>query len=317
MMTFSRKFSLLVVLNSLLLLLIAGGLFFAPARKQDRSERRTLVSDKVEIMSITIDGSASVKLDKNVSSWILQRGSQRLPADSRKISAFLEAIKAVGRMELVAGNRDAWKDFGLEGQESSRIRLGDAEKKIIADFTVGRNSSASSDVYVAFPGSENAYRASSAFASYLEGGEAAWLDLKLLPALDPKSIESIEFRGVLAFDEKTIVTTNYSLVRDYEGWKTLGSGALSLDSVKIETMLRSLVSAKGEDFALPDTPIGSIAATMSFNLGNGEKALLSVGALGADKRFPVKTADSERLFYVASWALREAFKPLSELAKQN
>ncbi len=317
MMTYARKFKTLSVANILLLLFIAGGVAFSPARRQDRSERRSLVSDKVEIMAIKISGAENAELSKSGNAWTLRRGAERLPADANKVSAFLEALKAVKRLQAVAKGKESWKDFGLEGGAAKRIQIFSADDKAVADFSVGKNSSATSDVYITFPDSAAAYKAGSAFASYLEGTDAAWLDLRLMPALDIKAVDSFDFRGSLAFDEKTTVASGYSLVRSQQDWKTAGPAApMLLDTVKVETMLRSLISARGEDFAPAGTALGPVGATLTLNVGNGAKIAVEIGPIGADKRFPVKTGDGGRIMYVASWALREGFKPLEDLLRK-
>ncbi|MDP3176301.1 MAG: DUF4340 domain-containing protein, partial [Spirochaetaceae bacterium] len=180
MMRYERKVTVLGAVLGGLLFIWAAGLVFSPERMAARSESIRLVAGKTaDAASILISSTSDLSLAKDGNIWYLMDNGAKLPAQTKRIESFLEALAAVNRLKPMARSKDAWKDFGLEEGKAKRLVVKDASGKTLCEIAVGEYGTTGAEVYLRRAGSDESYTADSAISSYLGYGRTSWLDLRV------------------------------------------------------------------------------------------------------------------------------------------
>lgn len=315
MRDFQKKFRWLVGVNATLAVLIVLGMIFSPSSARARSTKHDLLAGAQSVVSIRIDGPESIQLVKSGSDWLLRAADGDLPADGPRVEAFLKAVDAVESMDPVAKDAASWPSLGLKGDTSRHVQLTDAKGVTIGDFIVGRYATAPNAVYIALAGSTEACSVNSGMASYVQGAHASWLDLKAWstpPAVE--AVQEVEVHGRVGSGDGQSTADSYTITRSGAGWI---SGSKTLDSQKVEAMIRAVAAIRGEDYMPLAAGHSAAATTIIMRLGNGrslqldiERPLTDGQAVG---RYPATSSQRSRRLILPAWALTEALRPLSEL----
>ncbi len=309
---FTRKLRALVILDAILAAAIALGLLFSPKSSSSRVARHDLLPDAVAVQSIRIDGAGAVELVKAGSTWTVAGTDGPLPADGARITSFIKAVDAVERLETVARDASSWKNFGLDADSARSVAFLDGTGKTLCGFRLGNYSQAPGSVYLALAGNPESYSADSGMASYILGKRSSWLDLRAWtspPAAE--SVQELSVRGSLDRQDGSPVDVDYTATRSGTGWQAAG---VALDASRVDAMIQSLATLRGEDYAPSAEPAAAVTLTVKLGLGNGGSVSLSVESRSADGRYAAKSTQRERRLYLPAWALTEAVKPLPDLA---
>ena len=309
MIDMTHKIRGLLILNLVLALLIAAGFLMSPSSSSKRSGKFDLLDKADAVESISITGEESVELTRSGGAWLLKGGDGTLPADTARVKSFVEAVDAVNGRELVARNKDAWDELGLEGSKARHVKLGNADGSIVSEFTLGSYAKAPGKVYLSLPDGNAAYAVSSGIASYILGGRKSWLDLRVwseAPAVE--QIQELVVQGEMKLKGSTI--SSYRVTRSKGAWE---SGGVSLDATKVEAMLRALATLKGSDYAPAREVAGNTTASVELVLGNGSSLRLAIEVARDDGSFPALSSQRGQRLYLPAWALEEMLKPLAAL----
>jgi len=305
----STKIRFLLILDLALAAIIALGLFLSPASAAKRSGAFILLGNTEAVTSISIRGKGTVELSRAGTVWSLRGEDGSLPVDSGRVKLFLEALATVNNRELVAGNKEAWKKLGLDGDEASTVTLINKDGVKLEEFIVGAYGKAPGKVHFAKPGSPSAYLVASGMASYIIGGSNSWLDLRVWSA--PPAVEQIQeivVQGELTHKGGSVVS--YRATRSKGAWE---SGGSALDGLKVETMLRGLINFRGSNYASSADNADTRSVIVELILGNGTSLRLSIGQAGADGKYPALSSQRERMLYLPAWAVEESLKPVASL----
>jgi hypothetical protein len=321
MMRFETRVKILSATLAFLLLALAAGWVFDPARRLERAESTRLVSAKKEaIARVELGGALPLVLEREGGSWFLLRGAERLPAEAGKVGAFLDALDRVTRLAAVAGSSSAWEGYGLAEGKARRVVLKDAAKSAIADFWVGDYGNTGREVYLRLAGKDASYSVDSGFVSYLGYGPSGWLDLRVLPdSGGAEKVQSVAAQGKLLLDAGAAKarTFGWKIVRSQGGWNQSPEGT-AIDAVAAESLVRAAVNLQAEDIAPAGTPFGATGASLSLELADGRTVSLEVGESAGDGRWKLRRSGGDgRVWTVSSYALGNLFKELSALAARK
>lgn len=316
MMRYERKVAILSGTLALLLAIWGAGEFFAPERRAARAESRKLISSaSAEAASIDIGLAPKLSLVKESGSWFLVDGTAKLPAQSSRVTSFLDAIAAVKRLRPVGKTKEAWKGLELEEGKAKPVLVRDAKGRAIADFAVGGYGPTGSDIFLRLAGSEASYAVDPEIASYASSDRRSWLDLRVLPGPVPETdIEAVAIRASIALDGagKPALAVDYSLKRDKEGW----SGIADADPVAISSLIRAVLNLEGEDIVVspPASAFSPVSARIELSLGNGGSKVIEVGAQAGEGRFYLRLAGNPQVYAVSAYGLRNVLKKPQDMA---
>jgi Domain of unknown function (DUF4340) len=319
-MRYEKKVSLLIGLLAALLLIWAAGLFFSPERMAARAESARLLSGKaadVASISLKAAGGANIELAKSGEAWFLVDGQAKFPAQATRVSAFIDEVAGLSRLKSVAKSKDSWAGFQLDDAQAKRATLKDASGKVLADVYVGGYGPTGSEVYLRRSLSDTSYSAETGIASYLGYGRSTWLDLKVFGDIKEPEVQSFAVKCGIALDPKakTLLSLDYSLSRDAQGWK---AGAAQIDADAASSLLRSILGLQGEDYVASPPPdaFAKSAARIRLDLGSGKAIALEVGAPAGTDRFYARVEGKSLIFLASSFNLRNCLKSLADLAKK-
>ncbi|TFG79452.1 MAG: DUF4340 domain-containing protein, partial [Spirochaetales bacterium] len=297
MMDYTLKVRSLVAINVLLAVAIALGVLFSPARTSARSLRATLLDSGAQATVLKIrTGGQALELYKSGDAWFLNDGGTALPADSTRVAAFLSTVGEVDQLGQVASSRSAWASLGLEGEGAIGFTVKDSTGLVLADIIVGDYTPSSQAVYVARAGSDDAWSAPVTFASYLKGSRASWLDRRLFPSSPaPQDVQEAIARGILELDSGERLNIDYRLIRNGAGWSTSGTG---LDSLRVDSMIRSVLGLRGDEYAENGTAPAATALRVELRLGDGRSIVLELAPRSADGSYLVVSSERDRPLYL-------------------
>lgn len=314
MMRYEKKVTILGGSLILLLAIWAAGIVFSPEKRAARSESRSLLSGKIEDAAAIDIGISKVSLAKEGSSWFLVDGTAKLPAQESRIKSFLEAAQSVKRLRPMAKSKDAWKSFELDEGKAKPVLVRDAKGKAIADFSLGGYGPTGAEVYLRMGGSDSAYAADSAFASYVTSGRKSWLDLRVMPTIPENDVEALAVKSSIALDGagKPQLNLDYAIRRGKDGWSGIAG---NIDSVAVSSLLRALLNLEGEDIETspPAQAFTPVSARFEISLGNGGSKVVEVGGQAGDGRFYLRLAGSNYVYAVSAYGIRNALKKPADL----
>ena len=232
-MRYEKKVTWLVGALAALLIIWAAGLVFSPERVAARSESAHLIAGKsADVASVSLSGgslAAPIQLIKSGAAWTMTDSSTQLPAQSSRVTAFVNALASVTRLRQVARSKDSWAGFQLDDAKAKRATLKDAAGKVLADIYVGSYGPTGGEVYLRRTGSDNSYTVDGSIASYFNYGRPSWLDLAVLGGIKETEVQSFSVKAGIELDGKgkPALALDYGVSRDGKSWK---SGAAQLDA---------------------------------------------------------------------------------------
>lgn len=311
MSTYRNKLRIVIAIDTFLVVVILLGLLFSPGSANSRATSFNLIESVDSTVTIEIQGPDALKLVRGDGGWIMDSSDGMLPADSARIDSFLKAVDSVSHLEPVAKDKASWSDLGLEGAETRRVTLTDSKGAIMCDFLLGKYASSPDAVYFALADGPESYSVASGMASYVLGKRSSWLDLRMWtspPSAD--SVQQLIVNGVSEGTDGIMQPLVYTVTRAGAGWVSDG---IALDGAKMEALVRSLATLRGEDYASSTEPSGQVVTTVELRLGNGRSLSIALGEKGQDGRYPALSSQRNRRMYLPSWALTEVLKPLDQL----
>jgi len=317
MKTYRQKLQLLIIANAVLVLMIAAHFVFTAARRSQATATLDLYPETSSVTKIRFSGAQQLTLLSTAGTWLVEAGDALYPADAVRVNAFLEALRMVNRVDQVASSSKAWADLGLAGPDTITIELVGGAGELISSFLLGSYATGSNMVYLALPNGQAAWRVPASFASYAKGSASLWYDLRLFPALVPAQVQAVELRGFLQYPDGVEVSSDYRLQRLQGGWTLSNAPQVTIDNAKVEAMLRAWAGARGQMFVPPSgisaAPGAAPTATMTAYLGDGSSLSASLAASDQADQFVALLQPLGKQLRLASWAVRESFKALSDL----
>ncbi|HAP44296.1 MAG: hypothetical protein A2087_05955 [Spirochaetes bacterium GWD1_61_31] len=314
MISFQKRMLPIVIANAALLLIILLALMLAPARRNNRQANLSLYSPADSLERIRLEGAVEVSLVRSGAAWLVESGTDLFPADTTRITAFLEALAKSGQAERVATRREAWADLGLEDDVAVRVSLLAADGSALHAFRVGNYASGSAAIYVALDGKDEAWSVPAGFASYAKGPASSWYDLRLFADLAPQDVQNLELRGSLAMTDGVVVQTDYRLQRWQNGWMLAGNDQVSLNRDKVEALLRAWSGARAQAYAPLDEAPGEALCTLTAWLADGTSRSVSIE--GTADGYAATLQPLGKRVYLTAWSIRESIKDLASLLQE-
>lgn len=325
-MSYRNKVIALSSALTVLLLIYAGGLVFAPERNAARAEAGKLLFGKAaDVASFTIGGSAgaaSLEFEKAADGWALVEEGQVLPVQSGRVEAFLDSLAAVSRLSPRSEGKGDLSGFGLGADSAAKIAAKSASGKVMADFSLGGLGPTGNETYVRLKGTGPVYAAAADFASYVKEGRTGWLDLRVFAMQiridDVQTIATkakLSLGGGSAADAAPIVA-EWTASRKDGGW-TGRDGAY--DAVAVESLLRSIVNLSGLDIVAmpPADAFANAQGRLELGLGTGGKRVIEIGRDAGNGSCYLRAQGSSFVYLVSAYALMNVVRPESALAAKK
>jgi hypothetical protein len=330
-MGFKKKLTILLALTGVLGVIYGGTLIFDPERVTTRdASYRWLdpeLADRVDRIEISRPGGESLALVRKSGGWFVARESVEYPAKEGRVEDLLRFFTTRASFPLRAASAASHERFGLTEGEASRIvlRAGVGSSPLL-DLLAGKGDALGQEVYLRRNNQDEVRSGEDRISSYLNSAPSSWYMLRLFPETGaPLGIDTVQSLTVsLPPDpdsdgngEGAGKAGTYTLKRDGSNWVREADGTV-LDKPKVESYIRAVIEAEGEDF-IPDMEPGDPVFTggegsVILSLGDGSTRFIRLGpALESGSR-SAAVSGSPYVYALATWTVNRIFRDAAEFA---
>ncbi|MDR2447934.1 MAG: DUF4340 domain-containing protein [Treponema sp.] len=342
-MVYKTKVTILSVIIAGLAVVYAGSLVFDP----DRVSARDAAYAWLEAKSVPyVDGielksaNGAVTLVQKNAAWFVSVDGQDYPAKERRVEDFLNLLSKKDSYPVRGAEAASHERLGLLEDEAARITARGGVATLL-DLLVGNTDASGNEAYLRKAGKNEARSGALSILNYVSDAKTAWYNLRLFPETGKLTVDGVQ-RVIVTLppadngeggvsgepaDASADVSpaaetgspaapVTLTFVRANGGWTVNGQDA---DASKVESYIRAILDAEGDDFAAGAFAGGGSA---SFNegrivleLGDGTSRVISVGAkLDSNKR-NASISGSPYVYSLAGWVVERLFRAESEFKK--
>jgi hypothetical protein len=306
-MTYNKKLTILSSLVGVLTLVYIGTLVFDPERVNTRDAAFTWLDAKSasQVSSIEIsDPNNKISLAKRDGLWSVETDGQEYPAKDARVSDLLSLLSKKDAYPVRSRESASFERLGLTEDKAIRFVIR-GENAAFLDMFVG-NEAATGQVYLRKNGLNEARSGSESFNSYTAGSKIPWYNLRLFPETEKLTVnlvQSVDVTPPLDDEEKPLAAVTFARIEG--GWTVNGEKA---DAVKVESYIRGILDAEGEDFTVTSFSTASAEGKIAIRLGDGTTRIVSVSPLSDANKRNVTVSSSDYVYTLSKWALDRLFK---------
>ena len=181
------------------------------------------------------------------------------------------------------------------------------------DLFIGDPDATGREIYLRQNNQNEVRSGENRLSSYTGGSRTSWYNLRLFPdspgrtlSLDMVQEVRVDFPAPGADAEPAAPMV---LVRNAGGW-TLEGNSESPDTQRVETYIRSILDAEGEDFAVsvkPEEPVFN-DGRITLNIGDGSAHTIRLGPPGEENRRNAAVSFSPYVYTLGEWTVNRLFR---------
>jgi hypothetical protein len=317
-MTYRRKFFTLSGLVAVLFLVYILSLIFDPQRSASRSALYTWLDprllDQADAIVIQSPGLA-VNLVRRNNVWLVSRQGNEYPARQLRVGDLLSALSRRAAYPVMATSAFSHEQLGLGGSAGStgasygegisRITVRGGAGLPLLDLLVGKGTT-NREVYLRKAGRDEARSGEDIFTVYTGSAPSSWYDLRLFPdRIDAGEVQRLK---VYPLKGEGYGTGSFlSFTRSGNGWITTNSAVPRPDTGRIDTYVRGILDAEGEDFASSLTPPSDGKIVLELEDGTVLTLNVSPEDEGTGQR-RATVSGSPYVYALAGWTVERLFR---------
>lgn len=313
-MMFQRKVQILSGLVLLLSLLFIGTFFFSPDTIAVREATGVLIdkqqSEKIIKIDIQRPGLPEFTLIKRTGQWYARRDTKEYPVKNERVADFLKPFSKPSVFPTRASTLQAHERLGLSDTNAVRVRMWyDEHKEPTLDLYFGAMDAMGKEIYFRLADQNEVKSAEDLFSSYLQSSPQSWYDLRLFPqsngqSMTPELVQKITW----TVDNQG----SFSILRSSTSqWSGLGNGLESkeIDTKKVDSFLRDLIGATGDDFTDPVQNTSDVSKVfITLELGDGRTKKVSILSDAATKTHVASVTDTPYTYLLSEWQYNQLIK---------
>src|SRR6056297_1071143 len=249
--------------------------------------------------------------------WSVAFESEKFPADSKKVEAFIDRLAYLAYYSEAAASPDSWGKFSVDDRNGLKLKIftkmdGESQETIV----FGDSLKGSDRQYARKISSDSVYVVDD-LRRYLERESGYWSDLALFS-------EKLSIQDVMELEFITKEDGQFTFRRSEEGlnqtkWSLISEGAAP-KAVDLELMnrhIRNLIELRGEKYATRDersnSGITDSRTIISFETTTGNRYRLRIGNKNNRQQVYVRPIHSQYTYLVSQWRLNTVLNPLQDL----
>ncbi|GHV08574.1 hypothetical protein FACS189485_20220 [Spirochaetia bacterium] len=336
MTAYKKKLYLLSGIVGVLAILYALTLIFDPERVGERTAAFTWLDPKFrdQIDALEIYGpSVDIKLLRKNGVWFVAAPAPvgagtaasmsaasmpaasvpaEYPARQARIDDFLGILTRRGVWPVYAssGANSAHERLGLTEAAASRIRVRGGAGLPLLDLLVGNGDLTGRNIYLRKAGQNEVRSGEDRLSGYIAGSLSSWYNLRLFPdsedgTLDVDIVQRLTVYPLAEFTAEGTALGSDPLIftRAGETWSISGAALTALDKNKVDTYIRFILNAEGEDFISADAAAPAGEGRVVLELGNGSIRSIRIGRMeGESDQWYAAVTGSPYVYALASWS---------------
>ncbi|MDR2634289.1 MAG: DUF4340 domain-containing protein [Treponema sp.] len=331
-MVYKKKVLVLASLVGALALLYAGTWIFEPERVNSRNAAFQWLDpkrlDEVDQIELSDPSKEPLKLIRKERVWFVSRDDGEYPAKQGRIEDFLRALSTKGSYPVRGRESASHERLGLTEEAASRILLrGGAAAYPLLDLLVGSRDPTGREINVRKQGQAEVRSGNDTLSGYLSGSNTAWYDLRLFPDAESAGLGLDSVQRLTVYPpapspeeapESGAGDGPFSLSRSQGTWIIEGATVQELDTQRVESYIRSIVDAEGEDFipAPEDLQEEDFSqGRITLELGNGQTLSIRIGPASAANQRGALVSTRPFVYALAEWTVNRLFRRASYFEK--
>ena len=278
-MVYKKKAALLSLLVAILALVYILSLVLDPERQRGRAfaflDGKLLdLADRMEIYGP--GGTAILNRRNNV--WVFQAGALEYPVKQGRVNDFLFALSRKDLYPLRTASTGARESLGLvEGssvseRRGSRVIVRGGAGLPLLDLLIGRGDALGREVYLARAGGKEIYSGEDRFTLYTDSVPQSWYDLRLFSeGINVTVVQQADIT-LPGNETKSYTLRRHRTEGSGSGWIIAGNESAALDSLRVDSWLRSVLEAEADDFGA-EAP-ASVEGSITLRLGDGTSRVI-------------------------------------------
>ncbi|WP_010256576.1 DUF4340 domain-containing protein [Treponema primitia] len=323
-MVYKKKLILLSGLVGLLALVYLLTLFFDPERVNTRNAAflwlDAKLQDRVDGIEIAKAGEWSnpVKLIRRGNDWYALIGEGEFPAKAARVEDLLRTLTLRGAYPVRGSAASSHERLGLTENNAARILLKGGAGLSLLDLLIGGRDAAGQEIYLRKNDQNEVRSGEDKFSAYVGSAETSWYNLRLFDPQLSTDTALVQRLTVLALPPEDGGERGEPLVitRNGSGWSIEGLDDESIDSQRVDTYVRGILDAEGENF-VPGLTAASTSLSdgrIVLELGNGTSLTINVGTLPEGKK-GATASGSSYVYILADWTITRLFRDRSYFSK--
>ena len=312
-MTYKRKITFLSGAIAALVILYILTIIFDPQRIGSRSDAYTWLDlkqkNRIDRINI-ISQNEAVVLERSGGEWFVSHDGKDYPARQMRVDDFIDALGKRASYPVRSSSASSHERLSLVEGISTQIIVSAGAGIPLLNLLIGQGDVTGQDVYLRKQGHNEVRSGKDIFSAYTESTLVSWYNLRLFPEsetgkLDPAGIQRLTVYPPAGGGDSLPCI----FARRGREWSITGMDIANPDIGKIDSYIRDILNATGDDFA--DT---AGLSSQHFNdsrivleLGDGSIRTLRLGAGGDDDRYLATVTGSDYVYAIPGWVSRRLF----------
>jgi hypothetical protein len=252
-------------------------------------------------------------LSRKNDAWIFNAGTRELPVKQSRVDDFFTLLSRKDIYPLRAVSSEAAQRLGLTGESAARILIRGGAGLPLLDLLVGGEDALGKEVYLKWYDRNQIYSGTDQFSSFTNAKPGSWYNLRLFDSggINAVNIDTIQ-QAEISFPGEDA----YIFRRGGGTWIMQGNENAALDPLRVESWLRSVVEAEGEDFASVALEAEEIEGSINIRLGDGTNRTLQIGPEDEQKNRNALVSDSSLVYIVTAQNFNRIFRGSSYFLKR-
>jgi hypothetical protein len=313
-MMYKKRLTTLIGLVGVLAIVYIGMLVFDPERMNTRSAAFTWLDAKSaqQVSGIEISNSNdNINLVKRDGVWFVEADGREYPAKEVRVADLISLLSKKDAYPVRGRESASFERLGLTEDKANRLILRGGDAALL-DMLIG-NEAVTGQVYLRKNGLNEARIGSDSLNLYVAGSKVSWYNLRLFPDTEKLTVSLVQgVDVVLPSEDGEEVRTTVTFARIEGGWTVNGADA---DSAKVESYIRGILDAEGEDFAATSFSADTAEGRIVIQLGDGTSRVVSAGALSDANKRNATVSGTNYVYTLSKWMLDRLFKPADDFNK--
>lgn len=325
-MAFKKRLLILSILTGVLGLVYAATLVFDPERINSRDASYVWLEskwvDQADRVELYDRGDEGPVLVRNSGGWSVSFEGKDYPAKQERVEDLFRILSTRAAYPLRSSQAASHEKLGLDSGGASRIVVwgGSASTYPLLDLLIGDGDASGREVYLRKNNQDEVRSGENNLASYLSGARSSWYNLRLFPGNETVGAAMVQ-RIILnppVNGEDGEAPAPFTLSRSGSGWVQEGGSGEALDTGKVESFIRAVIDAEGEDFVSSMNPSDPVftEGQITLQIGDNTTRIIRLGPLlDSGNRSAVSSA-SPYVFSLAEWTMSRIFRDVSYFLTQ-
>ncbi|MDR0589847.1 MAG: DUF4340 domain-containing protein [Spirochaetaceae bacterium] len=277
-------------------------------------------ADRVEIYAQENEG---VTLIRNAGGWFISFEGKEYPAKQSRVEDLFLILSTKAAYPLRASSAASHEKLGLSTGKASRIVVrGGPGTTPLLDLLIGEGDATGKEIYLRKNAQDEVRSGENKLASYITGSRSSWYNLRLFPENEAAPVGADMVQRIILIppvnpEDENSPARSFTLSRNGAGWIQEG-GTGELDTGKVESYIRAVIEAEGEDFvsSMNSTDPVFTEGQITLHIGDNTTRIIKIGPRLESGNRSALSSGSNHVYSLAEWTMNRIVKDAAYFVTQ-